>query len=77
MTKIILLLFCFFQQIAGTVDEFFERDNLKSFRRLTIFFNGQFEPFERLTNFCERIARTVRTADEVLRTDGSSRSNGC
>ena len=83
--------FVFFQQIARTVDEFFEWDSSKSFRRLTIFSEriartvqtdaNVFEWIARAVqtdaNFFERIARTVRTADDFFWTDSSSCSNGC
>ena len=39
--------------------------------------NGELETYEWLIDgFIERIARTVRTADDLFRTESSSRSNG-
>ena len=78
MTQITVLFF--FQQIARTVDEFFEWDSSKLFRRLTIFSEriartvqtdaNVFEWIARAVqtdaNFFERIARTFRTADDFF-----------
>ena len=76
MTQITVLFFFPTETVARTVDDFFERDSSKSFRRLTIFSERIARAVRTDANFLEQIARAVRTVSLPVRTANERLMNG-